>query len=107
MSTVNVVMALLGVDYPEAKQIIFKYRGRQRDLFSYDDGIERASKCVPPGSKDLKPMHIKYLKSRGLDPEQLQSIYDIRGTGVAGKYKFRVIAPIYYRGRVVSYQGRD
>lgn len=107
-STPKVLMALCDVDYPGAKKILQRYKGKEKDLYlPGDDDNDRPDKCHVPGKKDLLNMHKNYLEDRGYDPESLQDIWDIRGTNFAGQYKYRVIAPIYYRGRIVSYQGRD
>jgi len=62
---------------------------------------------LPTGTTDLKPIHRKYLEKRLFDPDKLADIWGLKGTGFLGRYKFRIIAPIYFRGRLVSYQGRD
>ena len=60
-----------------------------------------------PGSK-LLPQHINYLESRLFDAKYLENKYDLRGTLYTGDlYAYRVITPIYYNNRIVSYQGRD
>ena len=60
-----------------------------------------------PGSK-LLPQHIKYLEGRRFDVQYLINKYDLRGTLATGDiYAYRVITPIYYNHRIVSYQGRD
>ena len=60
-----------------------------------------------PGSK-LLPQHIRYLEGRGFDAQYLINKYDLRGTLYTGDiYAYRVITPIYYNNRIVSYQGRD
>ena len=51
-------------------------------------------------------MAADYLKSRGFDPVLLAGTWGLRFTGPTGGYKFRIIAPIYDGGKLVSYQGR-
>ena len=51
--------------------------------------------------------HRNYLASRNFDPKELEKTWKLYGTGPIGPYKFRIIAPIFYGGRMVSYQGRD
>lgn len=62
---------------------------------------------LPPGCSALTPRHMSYLQRRGFDPYRIMSEWDILGTGPVGDYKHRIIAPIYYNNRLVSYQGRD
>jgi len=61
---------------------------------------------ILPG-RALERRHQKYLINRGFDPDFLVEKYHLLGTGVAdGLWNFRIIIPIIYRGRVVSFQGR-
>ena len=56
----------------------------------------------------MLPQHIRYLEGRGFDAQYLINKYDLRGTLYTGDiYAYRVITPIYYNNRIVSYQGRD
>jgi len=64
--------------------------------------VELPYSCGP-----LKKSHKQYLRSRGLDPAFLAEHYNVMGTGPLGEYKRRIIAPVYHKGRMVSYQGRD
>ncbi len=76
-------------------------------------GRKRAAKRLkefgglPMGTGPLEDRHRRYLAGRGFDPDELAEIWDLRGTGHLGPYKFRIIAPITWRGQIVSYQGRD
>jgi DNA primase len=64
-------------------------------------------KLIVPETK-LKQIHKKYLIGRNFDPDFLIKKYDLRGTiNVPNGYKYRIIAPIYYKGEIVSFQGRD
>lgn len=64
---------------------------------------------LPLGTGPLGERHIRYLKQQRKysDPEELAQIWQLQGTGHVGPYKFRIIAPIFHEGRMVSYQGRD
>lgn len=66
----------------------------------------RASKIVVPGNKEFKPAHKRYLSKRKFDPDYLIQKYDLRVTGTLDKYSNRIIFPVYYNKRIVSYQGR-
>ena len=61
----------------------------------------------PASCGPIQARHQKYLSDRGFDPDFLEQEYDLRGTGPVGSYKFRVIAPIIFRRKIVSFQGRD
>ena len=62
---------------------------------------------VVPGNKILKPMHINYLKGRDFNYKALQKIWDIRGTGMLGDLAYRLVVPITYNNKIVSYTTRD
>lgn len=58
--------------------------------------------CLGP----FKPMHTKYLQSRGLDPEYCATVWGMQGTGPFSDYPFRVFIPINLRGKPVSWTAR-
>jgi hypothetical protein len=62
---------------------------------------------LPVGCGPIKRDHIDYLKSRKYNYKNIVRTWDIMGTGFIGDYKWRIVAPIYQGGRLVSYQGRD
>lgn len=59
-----------------------------------------------PGSKLLK-QHKDYLESRNFDADYLERKYDLKGTLACGNYSYRIIVPVYYNNRIVTFQGRD
>lgn len=61
----------------------------------------------PLGTTELTERHRRYLERRKFDPDKLIETWDLRAVGPIGKYKWRIIAPIYFKGKMVSYQGRD
>ena len=62
---------------------------------------------VVPGTK-LNEYHKKYLKEvRKFDPDYLEKKYDLRGTGYTGREAYRIIIPLYYKNRIVSWEARD
>lgn len=86
--------------------ILKQYNIRYREGRSRTCKIKNSKPVVVPGGP-LLDYHREYIVSRGLDPDVLEEKYKIKGTNYLGDYKFRVIAPIIERGRIVSYQGRD
>lgn len=65
-----------------------------------------------PSHTNLQPQHVKYLQGRGFDAEFLQEFWGLRGTGPVSMldgidYKHRILAPIYWRNQIVSFQTRD
>lgn len=60
-----------------------------------------------PAHGPLRGHHLDYLSSRGFDGEKLERDFQIRATSHLGPYKFRILIPILWGGKIVSYQGRD
>jgi len=65
--------------------------------------------CIlPPEAGDLTDLHKSYLKvDRGFDPNEIIRKYGITGTGPTGDFAYRIIIPVYYRKKLVSFTGRD
>jgi hypothetical protein len=104
----EVIRTLIGVSWSHAKELKRGYGGRahrQKPIFGpkYKD-IQVA---LPEGTGPMKKAHKEYLRQREFNPAILEDIWDVLGTGKTGKYKNRIIAPIYHKGELVSYQGRD
>ncbi len=64
--------------------------------------------CKMPGGllKDLPVPHFRYLQSRGFDPLYLQKEYKLQAVWNVGdppKYRFRIIAPIFVNGEMISF----
>lgn len=53
------------------------------------------------------PAERKYLKARGFSPKYLHEKYGLVGGGISGRWKFRIIIPIYYNGQLMSWTGRS
>lgn len=66
----------------------------------------------PKDTKDLKKIHKRYLKGRGFDPEKIQKEFKLMATSPFSMldkipYGYRILAPIYWNEKVVSFQARD
>lgn len=83
-----------------------KFAKRQKLLFNrYTHpvtGKYRAPDCVG----DFQPAHLKYLESRGYDPEELKSVWGVRAIGLAPRLQWRIFIPICHDGKPVSWTTR-
>lgn len=61
---------------------------------------------VPYGVGPLQPAHIRYLRGRGFDCEELVRLWGIGGIGVARRLQWRVYIPIYRHGKQTSWTTR-
>lgn len=67
---------------------------------------------MPSGIGPLEKNHITYLEKRGFNPSQLIRDWHIVGTGPMStldglSYKFRIIVPVIWEARAVSFISRD
>jgi len=59
---------------------------------------------LPSEARDeLLPIQREYLECRGFDPSLLQRKYGIKGTGIAGRYRYRIIIPVIMQGRIKGF----
>ena len=66
------------------------------------------TKCKLPLVYGKLPIKAKkYLRSRRFSPSKLEALWDIKYAQTISKYKGRIVIPIYFKGRLVSFQTRD
>jgi hypothetical protein len=97
---------LLSIEYFEAIKLIEEYSDRYSTFLSLNKKELKRKKIELPG-EELKEMHRKYLIKRGFDPDYIINKYKVKGTGFTGRWKYRIIIPIFSNNRLVSFQGRD
>jgi len=105
----KVIAILTKTDIHEAKNIIKKYSsGQSRISKIKKEEYKYSSKVIfPPGTGPLTDKAKEYLISRNFDPNYLASEWGLLSTGHLGNFKFRILAPIYLKGQLISYQCRD
>ena len=105
----SVLRAILGDSSPLIEATKARYRGGAKRAANVRiKRIGGLSVKLPGGVTEEIPVRAaNYLVGRGYDPEELQKIWKLSFTGPLSSYKFRIIAPIYHDGKMVSYQGRD
>jgi hypothetical protein len=67
----------------------------------------RGTLKIPKGVGSLLNCHKKYLKGRGLNPNELEEKWGIGGIGIASQYAWRIFIPIQYWGKTVSWTTRS
>ena len=104
------------LEYIVSKVLFLNKQKSEALLINYSGGVSfQKLKAKPSGvvssvsipGEPLDRLHRRYLRRRGFDPILLQSKYGLTGTGIAGDWKYRIMIPIFYQGRLISYQGRD
>lgn len=66
-----------------------------------------ASTIELPGEAGLNEAATKYITGRGFDPVVLSTVFQLYSTDHLGKYNFRVVIPILWKKKIVSYTCRD
>ena len=103
----HVIQALLNTSWDVAVKTAKTY-GSRPSLWKASEAVtKRTLVKLPTGTESMQKAHKQYLIDRNFDPDKLEEEWDLKGTGFIGPYKFRIIAPIYHKGVLVSYQGRD
>lgn len=104
----KVIAILAKVDIQNAKIIIKKYSSGSSHHAPKQKYQSNISEIVfPIGTGPLTEKAERYLISRNFDPKHLVSEWNLLSTGNLGEYSFRILAPIYFQGQLVSYQCRD
>lgn len=96
---------------PQVRQLARKYVGMKPITQTTKVSIRRKAFKYPSGAGELLPQHKTYLTKRFYQANSLIETWGIIGTGPLAKlgeidYKWRILAPIIWEGKVVSFQGR-
>lgn len=107
----TVVSKLLRVPKSRAEEIILEYSGHVPHRKFLNRKKAQAKHIKLPGS-ELNKFHRQYLKRRKFDPDYIIKKYKITGTGPKETwedllYELRIIIPIMYNRKLVSFQARD
>lgn len=119
---IKVLRQILNQDRTRAKETLRRYSRSTHNGPSIETKVKVLKRGFkfPSGTVALLPHQKKYLAKRRFDPDFLEKEYGLLGTGPfssmkVGKgrdrkelsYKNRIIIPINWEGRTVSFQGRD
>lgn len=108
---ISTFATLLHLNFAETKKVLDQY-----DIDEYIVPNKKDSKklpfLLPPGSDNLQPQHIRYLKKRKFNPKQIIKDFKILGTGPISRiekvnYKHRIVIPYYWNSKIVSFDARD
>jgi len=102
------ISKLLSINENQVSRIIQQYNGATEA----DSAIIIKPFQFPTGTMQMTNQHKTYLENRKFNPEILEKEWGLLGTGPVSKldnsdYKLRIIAPIYWGGKIVSFQGRS
>ncbi len=105
---------LLGVSITDARNIVREYGGTSKlTSVKKEEPIVRPKALkLPSNTQQLQRQHKSYLVKRKYNPDDLQNDWGVLGTGPIAlldglNYGHRILAPIFWEGRMVSFQCRD
>jgi hypothetical protein len=103
----DTIVNLLGIGLQESLRLIKQYKSESGQQTIIKKKAQAKEIEWPANCHELQARHIKYLEDRKFNSSKIMWKWKIKGTGPIGPYKFRIIIPIYFNGKLVSYQGRD
>lgn len=105
-SIIETIETLLKCTRGEAHQIIRQY-DKSKPIIRPTIEKKFTKISLPPEAEPMTVMHWTYLVGRKFDPTKLEPLWNLMGTSHLGEYRFRIIAPVFFKGALVSFQGRD
>lgn len=107
MKKLDFIKYLLNVSWQEAFVILKSYNSNKVYFEGIDLTNRPSSVELPEGHKPLNSIAKKYLKTRGFDPQLLESKYGFRCLDHTSIHPNRIVIPIYLNGILVSYTTRS
>ena len=62
--------------------------------------------ALPSGVEPMGPAHRRYLRERGFNDHEIESLWQVEGIGISAKLGWRLFIPIVLNGEVVSWTSR-
>jgi len=108
----TLVRHIKGCSPREAYQIAETLKAGGEDIYiPPPDEIKKSEgykTTMPAGSSRHFPqLHLDYLKGRGFRPARLIRKYKLESVYTVGRYKFRIIIPVFLNRKLVSFTSRD
>lgn len=111
-ATHKALALLIHVSEKEAKEIARKYGGKSYVKSAVTVRVGQKKFRLPPSTAPMNDRHKRYLTKRKFDPEVIEKIWNVQGTGPISimdgiSFSHRLVIPIYWEDRIVSFQTRD
>ena len=105
------VQKILKITYQKALDIVWEY-SKEVQHSQYVHAPKASATSISLPGTSLTKFHRKYLSNRKFDPDQIIRDYGVTGTGPKEEwqghlYELRIIIPIYFHQKLISFQGRD
>lgn len=108
-SEYEVILALLRGNAHEAFKArdLFKSRRQRATNACTAAIISKIRNCPIPTPFALPESAQNYLLDRGFNPNKIAKDWGIFYSGSSGRLKYRIVIPIFYKGKRISYTARD
>lgn len=103
----DIIAALEHIPYHVACERVKEFAGEDAIKIPLPQPQTVSTLKLPLGTGPMTERHKEYLRRRRFDPDQLSVNFHLLGTGPVGNHAWRIVAPIYFNGVLVSYQCRD
>jgi hypothetical protein len=101
------ISELLSIEEYKSKKLIKKYREDFIEVKKEKRVVSNTELILPKEATNILPeKHRQYLIGRGFDPDYIQKKYGIMACDILGDYKFRIIIPIFFKGRLVNFAAK-
>ena len=106
-SNLETISKLGGLTFKETKEILKDFNGPYVPRKERSRKINANALDLPRGAGALKKRHKIYLHKRRLEPEEVANHWGVLATSSTPKLPWRLIFPITFNHKIVSYQTRD
>lgn len=105
----QVLKRLLNISYYEIDILLYDYSDYRilLDNLNKKSIVNKSALFTLPGEEKLSRPCIKYLRKRKFNPWELQEKYKIRDGGIVGEWRYRLIIPVYFNKKPVTFQARS
>ena len=97
---------VLGIPVADVSEVLVPYEGRGNIHLQLNKKVAKAKYLELPND-GFNSAERSYLVKRGFSPHWLHDKYGVVGGGIAGRWKYRIIIPVYLDGKLVSWTGRS
>lgn len=109
---VSVLSKATGLSILEIKSVIRKYEGVRRKVHVTEPRVAIRPLKLPQPTIKLNQYGRRYLRTRRFDPDTIEEEWGVLQTGPISSldlisYGNRIVIPIYWNGKMVSFQTRD
>ena len=102
---VEALSLIFQVSPTEAKKMALNFSAGSATPLSKKVSLGKNLKM--PGYESFTEVEKDYLERRGFFIPEVKRKFGIRGGGIAGEWSYRILIPIFYNGRLVSWTGRS